>query len=730
MTIGRPGQRVDTIRWVRERLLGLGLTEDHLILSRLRLPARLGERDLEPASYLAEFAPLVQRIQRLLQGGGRGLSVYVTGGRAEAPARTHTALQIALGLIPTGRQIVLVDADFLRPGLGGLVGDPTAEGVIDLVRFGRSTRSLLQRPVPEGPWLMAAGSFPVEDPVPFGPDALRSLVYRVSQVCDLALYVGPLPIRNELHPLASVCDHVVYAAPDEPNDGSPGLVDAVVQLQQQNAHLAGLVLYAPEVEAPSASAFAPPAVAPPPLPDFAPAPPAPFPAAPAAPVPPLPAAPAAPFAPGSLYAGESEKPAPAPRAPVPSESAEPMAPLPPLPLPLPSQPGAAARGSWSETPRPLPEIDWTQLSPPSFEPAAETSAASKTRQPEPSLDASPFEPPPIRLQGAGKPPSVPADDEDAMSAELIERTRRELAEAVATRRPRDEQREVGRDLDLAQADYAFESESHDSRWPLFLVVALLLAIIGFVSWALWGRSAQRSGPRVVAEAPEKPGDSSDASHAPSDAEASAPHPPATSPTPGNGGSPSSSTNPSPARNPPQDRATQNPATQSPGTQAPASGTNPKTANPSPDDRAAANARPQTSPSTSAPSTSPPTSPPPASTTPSRGTETPASGSETPARPSETPPVTSPSAAANAAANVYAVHVASYKTMKQAQKEIDTLQKYGYPGRAIQTDLGSKGVWFRVYAGSYATAAEADAAREKLLALPEYDFAQVRRLPRD
>jgi hypothetical protein len=428
-----------------------------------------------------------------------------------------------------------------------------------------------------------------------------------------------------------------------------------------------------------------------------------------------------------------------------------MAPLPPLPLPLPSQSGAAARGSWSETPRPLPEIDWTQLSPPSFEPAAETSAASRAREPEPSSEASPFEPPPIRLQGAGKPPSAPADDEDAMSAELIERTRRELAEAVATRRPRAEQHEVGRDLDLARADYAFESESHDSRWPLFLVVALLLAIIGFVSWALWGRSAQRSGPRVVAEAPQKPG--SDASHAPSDAEASAPHPPATSPTPGNVGPPASSPNPSPAQNlpaqgpatqnpnpqkpatPTQDRATQNPATQSPGTQAPASGTNPKTANPSPDDRAAANARPQTSPSTSAPSTSapstsPPTSPPPSSTTPPRGTETPASGSETPARPSETPPVTSPSAPANVAGNVYAVHVASYKTMKQAQKEIDTLQKYGYPGRAIQTDLGSKGVWFRVYAGSYATAAEADAAREKLLALPEYDFAQVRRLPRE
>jgi cell division septation protein DedD len=87
-------------------------------------------------------------------------------------------------------------------------------------------------------------------------------------------------------------------------------------------------------------------------------------------------------------------------------------------------------------------------------------------------------------------------------------------------------------------------------------------------------------------------------------------------------------------------------------------------------------------------------------------------------------------AAGATAGDWAVHVASYKKTSQAEKEIDQLRKYGYDGRAIQTDLGSKGVWFRVYVGSCTTSAEANALREKLLQLPGYDFAQVRRLPRD
>jgi hypothetical protein len=78
-----------------------------------------------------------------------------------------------------------------------------------------------------------------------------------------------------------------------------------------------------------------------------------------------------------------------------------------------------------------------------------------------------------------------------------------------------------------------------------------------------------------------------------------------------------------------------------------------------------------------------------------------------------------------------VWVASYKTQAQAGVEIRSLRKRGYDGHAVQTDLGDKGIWYRVYAGSYASAAEAAVARDALLQLPEYkSFAQVRRLPRD
>jgi cell division protein FtsN len=78
---------------------------------------------------------------------------------------------------------------------------------------------------------------------------------------------------------------------------------------------------------------------------------------------------------------------------------------------------------------------------------------------------------------------------------------------------------------------------------------------------------------------------------------------------------------------------------------------------------------------------------------------------------------------------YALHVGSYRTIEKANEDIANLQKRGYEGRAVRTDLGSKGVWYRVYVGAYPSRAVALAASRSLLALPEYKYAQVVRVPR-
>ena len=64
----------------------------------------------------------------------------------------------------------------------------------------------------------------------------------------------------------------------------------------------------------------------------------------------------------------------------------------------------------------------------------------------------------------------------------------------------------------------------------------------------------------------------------------------------------------------------------------------------------------------------------------------------------------------------------------AYEDIATLQKNGFTGRAVKTDLGDKGVWYRVYVGGFANRTEAEKVRDGILELPEYRYAQVKRLP--
>lgn len=598
-------------RWTRDRLVGLGLAEAHVLLAHLHTPVRQTEADLQPTSYDATYAPLVQRVARLMDSG-RNLSIFVCGGRDEAQGRRQTALQLALGLLPHGRQVVLVDADFLQPGLGGLITDTLSEGLIDMVRFGRSSRSLLLRPVPEGPWLLPAGSFPSEDPAPLDLEALRSVAYRVTQACDLALYIGPLPVRNETNPLVKVCDHVVYATLEDGH--GQDVADAIAGLQQQSVHVAGVVLYASETTQVELGK---------------------------------------PFAPGSLFED--------PGSPVIPWTAEPE---PPPPAP---EPPAPAR-QWKQSPASLPE--------PRFEPPP----------PEPR-----FEPPSWSVSEAPSEEAVAGASYDLASRS--EESAPLSGDAHAVERPLEESLKVRRELGLPDADFAFDDAGRDSKWPLVAIVTLIVLILGFIGWALW----TRRGSEPVVQKPETTDVATPGPGGTATPDAGAPPLVTTPPSAGSGAPGEASTlddraaervetaTPEPVTLPPPSKPAVDPAAEPPVQAPPQSAVEPA-------------AKPPEKP--------PVQTPPPAAV-------------ETPTRPAVTPPD-----------GEFAVHVASYKTIEQAYKDIGNLQKLGYEGRAVKTDLGSKGIWYRVYVGSYPTAADAARVREALLKHPDYTFAQVRRLPRE
>ncbi len=64
--------------------------------------------------------------------------------------------------------------------------------------------------------------------------------------------------------------------------------------------------------------------------------------------------------------------------------------------------------------------------------------------------------------------------------------------------------------------------------------------------------------------------------------------------------------------------------------------------------------------------------------------------------------------------VYVVHFSSHKDRPSAEKEAKKLAgELGKPGRAVEVDLGEKGVWYRVVLGEFQTPEDARAWRAEL-----------------
>jgi cell division septation protein DedD len=73
---------------------------------------------------------------------------------------------------------------------------------------------------------------------------------------------------------------------------------------------------------------------------------------------------------------------------------------------------------------------------------------------------------------------------------------------------------------------------------------------------------------------------------------------------------------------------------------------------------------------------------------------------------------------------YAVYLGSYKTIERARKAVAIYREKGLSPYWVEIDLGSRGVWFRVFAGCFRSRAEAEAFA-KNHGLPEGQSRQTR-----
>jgi cell division septation protein DedD len=147
---------------------------------------------------------------------------------AEAPVRVYVCAEDALALARDGFATVLarsvsvhvpstvvVDCDFLRIGLSGLVPQPDALGLLDYLLYGSSIGVVTQEAL-GGLRVVGAGSFPVTRRMPFVAPAFDEAAHRLATHSRCAVFVGPLLQEDgTAHPLAVHADVTIVVRGDD-----------------------------------------------------------------------------------------------------------------------------------------------------------------------------------------------------------------------------------------------------------------------------------------------------------------------------------------------------------------------------------------------------------------------------------------------------------------------------------------------------------------------------------
>ena len=143
------------------------------------------------------------------------LCIYVCAEDDLAPARDGFAAVLAKSLSAHVASTLLVDCDFLKIGLHGLVPQPDALGFLDFLLYGSSI-GVVTQDAATGVRVVGAGSFPVTKRMPFVASAFEDAARRLVTHARCVVFAGPATLEDgHVHPLASECDITVFVRGEE-----------------------------------------------------------------------------------------------------------------------------------------------------------------------------------------------------------------------------------------------------------------------------------------------------------------------------------------------------------------------------------------------------------------------------------------------------------------------------------------------------------------------------------
>ena len=166
-----------------ERISTYTIAADTDTLRETFLSGRLASSLREP------FQAIVHRVSGA--ASTHPVSIYVCATDADVERRNYFAAALARVVLQHVPSTLVVDCDFLNPGLSGLVPERDALGFLDLLLYG-SSMGVISQETASGVRVVGAGSFPVSRRMPFVEEAFTDASRRLVQHARCVFFVGPL----------------------------------------------------------------------------------------------------------------------------------------------------------------------------------------------------------------------------------------------------------------------------------------------------------------------------------------------------------------------------------------------------------------------------------------------------------------------------------------------------------------------------------------------------------
>lgn len=174
--------------------------------------------DYSSARELERFDEVGSQLEKRVREG-TGLSVLALTVGENRLSRDFAVLQIAHVLAKRGKRVLIVDCDYLHPGLSGLVENAEELGFLDLLLYGSSLQSVAHPIGVDGVSAIGPGSFPVNKTMPFAKREFGKINEFLVKKNDVVIYCSTLYTDDgETNPMAEFVEDILYCCRIEEMD--------------------------------------------------------------------------------------------------------------------------------------------------------------------------------------------------------------------------------------------------------------------------------------------------------------------------------------------------------------------------------------------------------------------------------------------------------------------------------------------------------------------------------